>query len=195
MLMPGEIRYLIGGIRDYVKNYIQGTEDPDWVILTSDILIDLKLIVEKIYNLSAEVDSILREKLLRALADFQKTNEKMIILNGEKEQVRNAFTVGLVVCAMKKVQMLYLYKVIFKRYENGHRYSPKKLESLRAYGAVRNKSARNLSKVQPYYYDLFLKIKKLLDETIESGDDAAMQRYIDREKISFMKNIVRIRHL
>lgn len=180
MLMPGEIRYLIGGIRDYVKNYIQGTEDPDWVILTSDILIDLKLIVEKIYNLSAEVDSILREKLLRALADFQKTNEKMIILNREKEQVRNAFTVGLVVCAMKKVQMLYLYKVIFKRYENGHRYSPKKLESLRAYGAVRNKSARNLSKVQPYYYDLFLKIKKLLDETIESGDDAAMQRYIDR---------------
>lgn len=183
-LMPAGIRYLTAGVRDYVKKYADKLDKFSWIQWPPETKADLNLLVKKVYNLAAdESDKKMQTELLKSLASFQRTNEKMVLLNGDRKEVEDAFALGLSVCVMKKIQAYYLYKVVQRKNEYGHSYSPERLQYLNYNHAmnsgVDNNQGRSTGKIPAYYYDMFLQIKKFLEEKLESGNDAVMQRYID----------------
>lgn len=110
------------------------------------------------------------------LNDLGKTFDVAIDLESE-ERFEDAVMVGVVVQIVKKIQNLYLYQVIMRKYESGYGNSSVRLEKMKAGSQTEGDADENT-----YYYALFLTMKKILQkgEAGGAGNEAVLKDFLEQ---------------
>lgn len=179
LVLPSELRDRIGDVRNYAESYNRNVNTPGWIFWSEESGKDINLIIRKIYDIAVAEEKTLAMGLLDKLSEVSRTNDKFVAITGPDSMIKDAFMLGLAVCAIEKVQTRYLYEVIGKKYENGHSYSPKKLEYMKTCDMDYKKEKKKVAKPNSYYAVLFQNMKDLLKEQSESENMATIKNYIE----------------
>ena len=177
--LPIELSDLIEDVRTYVENYDPNANTSGWILWNDENGKNIDLVIQNIYYIAVSGEYELSMDLFRILREFSRTSDKYVAVAVDNSMFKDVFVLGLVVCAIEKVQIRYLYEVIYKRYDNGHSYSPKKLEYMKTYETDDKKEKKKASKPNSYYAVLFRNMKDLLKEQPEVGNIATIKNYIE----------------
>lgn len=161
----------IEDMADYISKYFSLDERNQtiyWHVPVSGFYRRMKTILRSIHEI--ELEKPYAEERKKELLEILESNIGVMINMEEKEDFQNAVILGIVVHMAKRIQNLYLYQSIVRKYANESSMSSQGLELMEEHKS--KKTSKKRADRYSYYYEMFLKMEQIskdydTDETEE----------------------------